>query len=112
MSFFFSIGTNDLTQYLMASARGNPDVVELHDHFQPAVLRAIATVIERAHAAGRKVSVCGELASDPGGAALLAGMNVDELSVSATALGRIKRVSTSSHRHKCKCAGRSYTPAG
>ena len=89
---FFSIGTNDLTQYLMASARGNPDVVELHDHFQPAVLRAIATVIESAHAAGRKVSVCGELASDPGGVALLAGMNVDELRVSATALGRIKRV--------------------
>lgn len=89
---FFSIGTNDLTQYLMASARENPDVVELHDHFQPAVLRAIATVIGAAHAVGRKVSVCGELASDPGGAALLAGMNVDELSVSTTALGRIKRV--------------------
>lgn len=89
---FFSIGTNDLTQYLMASARENPDVVDLHDHFQPAVLRAIATVIGAAHAVGRKVSVCGELASDPGGAALLAGMGIDELSVSVSSLGRVKRV--------------------
>jgi phosphotransferase system enzyme I (PtsP) len=89
---FFSIGSNDLTQYLMASARENPDVAGLHDHFQPAVLRAIDMAISAAHAAGRKISVCGELASDPGGVALLLGMGVDELSVSVSALGRVKHI--------------------
>src|SRR5690606_1910740 len=53
---------------------------------------AIATVIGTAHAVDRKVSVCGELASDPGGAALLTGMGIDELSVSVSSLGRVKRV--------------------
>jgi phosphotransferase system enzyme I (PtsP) len=92
---FFSIGSNDLTQYLMASSRENPQVAKLHDHFQPAVLRAIAAAVDAAHAAGCKVSVCGELASDPGGAALLIGIGVDELSVSVSALGRVKRVAAS-----------------
>jgi phosphotransferase system enzyme I (PtsP) len=76
----------------MASARENPDVAGLHDHFQPAVLRAIDMAISAAHAAGRKISVCGELASDPGGVALLLGMGVDELSVSVSALGRVKHI--------------------
>ena len=89
---FFSIGTSDLAQYLMASVRENPDVTELHDHFQLSVLRAIATVIDVAQAVGRKVSVCGELASDSGGATLLAGMGIDELGVSVSSLGRVKRV--------------------
>ncbi|MGD8832608.1 MAG: phosphoenolpyruvate--protein phosphotransferase [Pseudomonadales bacterium] len=89
---FFSIGTNDLTQYVMAAARENREVASLHDHLQPAVLCAIHAIIEAAHSCGRKVSVCGELASDPLGVVPLVGMDVDELSVAPSALGRVKRI--------------------
>ncbi len=77
---FFSIGTNDLTQYLMAADRGNPALAYLQDALHPAVLRAIATVVAAADAAGIPVAVCGELAGDPAGALVLVGLGVDELS--------------------------------
>ncbi|MGE0621275.1 MAG: phosphoenolpyruvate--protein phosphotransferase [Pseudomonadales bacterium] len=89
---FFSIGTNDLTQYVMAAARENPEVAALHDHLQPAVLSAIRSILEGAHRNGRRVSVCGELASDPLGVVPLLGMGVDELSVAPSAIGRVKRI--------------------
>jgi phosphotransferase system enzyme I (PtsP) len=87
---FFSIGSNDLTQYLLAVDRNNSQVAELYDALHPAVLRAIAKVIEDAHQSQRPVSVCGEMAGDPGAALLLLGMGVDSLSMSAASLLRVK----------------------
>jgi phosphotransferase system enzyme I (PtsP) len=87
---FFSIGTNDLTQYLLAVDRNNARVAELYDVLHPAVLRVIQQVTREAHAAGRPVSVCGELAGDPAAALLLLGMGVDSLSMSAASLLRVK----------------------
>jgi len=87
---FFSIGTNDLTQYLLAVDRNNAQVAGLYDALHPAVLRAIHQVTREAHALGRPVSVCGELAGDPAAALLLLGMGVDSLSMSSASLLRVK----------------------
>ena len=88
---FFSIGTNDLAQYTLAAERGNPHVARLADAFQPAVLQLIQTVVEAAHARGKWVSVCGELASDPLAVPLLVGLGVDELSMNVPAIPRAKQ---------------------
>ena len=88
---FFSIGTNDLTQYLLAADRTNPGLAERQDPLHPAVLRAIANVIEGGHAAGIPVAVCGEMAGDPAGAMALTGLGIDELSMDAGAFGAVKR---------------------
>jgi phosphoenolpyruvate-protein phosphotransferase (PTS system enzyme I) len=88
---FFSIGTNDLTQYLLAADRTNPGLAERQDPLHPAVLRAIAKVIEGGHAAGIPVAVCGEMAGDPAGAMALTGLGIDELSMDAGAFGAVKR---------------------
>ena len=87
---FFSIGTNDLTQYLMAADRGNPALAYLQDALHPAVLRAIATVVAAADAAGIPVAVCGELAGDPAGALVLVGLGVDELSADPGSLDAVR----------------------
>ncbi len=89
---FFSIGSNDLTQYLLAVDRNNARVAGLYDALHPAVLRAIKQVIDGAHAHGKPVSVCGEMAGDPAAALLLMGMGVDSLSMSAASLLRVKWV--------------------
>jgi len=89
---FFSIGSNDLTQYLLAVDRNNSQVAELYDALHPSVLRAIQHVIEQAHDVERSVSVCGEMAGDPVAALLLLGMGVDSLSMSAASLLRVKWV--------------------
>jgi len=89
---FLSIGTNDLTQYLLAVDRNNARVAKLFDSLHPSVTHAIHSVVDEAHSEGRPVSVCGEMAADPVGGLLLAGMGVDELSMSAGALLRIKWV--------------------
>jgi len=89
---FFSIGSNDLTQYLLAVDRNNASVAQLYDALHPAVLRAIRQVVDDAHAQGKAVSVCGEMAGDPGAALLLLGMGVDSLSMSAASLPRVKWV--------------------
>ncbi len=89
---FFSIGTNDLTQYLLAVDRNNAQVAGLFDALHPAVLRAIRQVIQSAHESGKPVSVCGEMAGDPAAALLLLGMGVDSLSMSAASLLRVKWV--------------------
>ncbi|MEN8761725.1 MAG: phosphoenolpyruvate--protein phosphotransferase [Thiogranum sp.] len=89
---FFSIGSNDLTQYLLAVDRNNSQVAELYDGLHPSVLRAINHVIHEAHAVGRSVSVCGEMAGDPAAAVLLLAMGVDSLSMSAASLLRVKWV--------------------
>jgi len=87
---FFSIGSNDLTQYLLAVDRNNSQVADIYDSLHPAVLRAIDQVIQEAHVMHRPVSVCGEMAGDPAAAVLLLGMGVDSLSMSAASLLRVK----------------------
>jgi phosphocarrier protein FPr len=88
---FFSIGTNDLTQYVIAAERGNERVAALADPLHPAVLALIGTTASAAAAAGRWTGVCGELAADPLAAPLLVGLGVRELSMSAPAIPHVKR---------------------
>jgi phosphocarrier protein FPr len=87
---FFSIGTNDLTQYVMAADRGNAAVAGLVDALNPAVLRMIRQTVEAGHGAGIWVGICGELAGNPGAAALLVGLGLDELSMNAPAIPAVK----------------------
>jgi phosphotransferase system enzyme I (PtsP) len=87
---FFSIGTNDLTQYLLAVDRNNPNVARLYSPLEPAVIRALHGAIRDARRCGKPVSVCGEMAADPGAAILLLGMGLQTFSVSASAVLRIK----------------------
>lgn len=89
-SAFFSIGSNDLIQYTLAMDRDNARLAHLYEPLDPAVLRSIHRAVEAAHAAGRWVGVCGEMAGDPHTAALLVGLGVDELSVSTYDLPRVK----------------------
>ncbi|MDP1580182.1 MAG: phosphoenolpyruvate--protein phosphotransferase [Candidatus Didemnitutus sp.] len=89
---FFSIGTNDLIQYLLAIDRGNNRVASLYDPTHPAVLRVLQQVIDAAHQQRIKVSVCGEMAGDPALAPLLVGMGVDELSMTPPLLPAVKFV--------------------
>ncbi|MCC7447930.1 MAG: phosphoenolpyruvate--protein phosphotransferase [Anaerolineae bacterium] len=89
---FFSIGTNDLTQYTLAAERGNPQLATLTDAFQPAVLQLIRQVVEAAHARGKWVGVCGEMGGDPLAVPLLVGLGVDELSMNAPAIPRVKQI--------------------
>jgi phosphoenolpyruvate-protein phosphotransferase len=88
---FFSIGTNDLTQYTLAVDRTNPAVAHLADALHPGVLRLIGTVIEAAHAKGRWVGLCGELAGDALAAPLLLGLGLDEFSMSAPSVPVVKK---------------------
>jgi len=87
---FFSIGTNDLTQYTLAMDRGNERLAHLYEPLDPAVLRSIRHTVQVGHAAGRWVGVCGEMAGDPQIALLLVGLDVDELSVACFDLPRVK----------------------
>ncbi len=87
---FFSIGTNDLTQYIMAADRGNPALAYLQDALHPAVLRAIAAIVAAADVSGIPVAVCGELAGDPAGALVLVGLGVDELSADPGSLDAVR----------------------
>jgi phosphotransferase system enzyme I (PtsP) len=87
---FLSIGTNDLTQYILAVDRNNPHVADLYDDMHPAVLRALQQVVDGARLYHRAVSVCGELAGNPLAAVLLVGMGVESLSMSAGSLLKVK----------------------
>jgi phosphocarrier protein FPr len=89
---FFSIGTNDLTQYTLAAERGNPRTTTLADSLQPAVLRLIRDVVDAGHARSKWVGVCGELAADPLAIPLLVGLGVDELSMNAVAIPRAVQI--------------------
>ncbi|UYP30855.1 phosphoenolpyruvate--protein phosphotransferase [Pseudomonas sp. Z8(2022)] len=87
---FLSVGSNDLTQYLLAVDRNNPRVADLYDFLHPAVLQALQKVVEDAHAEGKPVSICGEMAGDPAAAVLLLAMGFDSLSMNATNLPKVK----------------------
>jgi multiphosphoryl transfer protein len=87
---FFSIGTNDLTQYTLAMDRGHPELAAQLDALHPAVLRLIASTCKAARAHNRPVAVCGGLASDPAAAAILIGLGVDELSAVPSVIPRLK----------------------
>jgi phosphoenolpyruvate-protein phosphotransferase len=87
---FFSIGTNDLTQYTLAADRTNPRVAYLNDPCHPAVLRLVARTVQGAKAAGIPVGVCGEMAGDPEALPLLVGLGIDELSMSPALIPRAK----------------------
>lgn len=89
---FLSVGSNDLTQYLLAVDRNNPRVAGLYHSFHPAVLQALFKVVCDAHAVGKQVSICGELAGEPGGALLLMAMGYDALSMNAANLPKVKSV--------------------
>ncbi len=99
---FLSIGSNDLTQYLLAVDRNNNSVAELYDSLSPAVIKAIQIVV--AGAAGRHcpVSVCGEMAGNPLAVLVLLGLGVDSLSMSASSLARVKCVVRSVRRDDAK----------
>ncbi len=93
---FFSIGTNDLAQFMLAVDRGNDRVAALHDPFNPAVLQLIFNTVNAGRKHGIKVSLCGELAGNPLATLLLVGLGLDELSLSPGLIPEIKKLILSS----------------
>ena len=89
---FISVGSNDLTQYLLAVDRNNPRVASLYSNFHPAVLQALKYIVKEAQKENVPVSICGELAADPAGALLLMAMGYNFLSMNANNLPKIKSV--------------------
>lgn len=87
---FFSIGTNDLTQYVLAVDRGNEKIAHLYNSFHPAVIHAIKKVIDASHKEGKWTGMCGEFAGEKEATALLLGMGLDEFSMSAISIPVIK----------------------
>lgn len=87
---FFSIGTNDLTQYILAADRGNQKLKKLYSPFHPAVLRAIDRVIRAGHRAGKEVGMCGEFAGDVRAVPLLLGMGLDEFSMISNEIAMVR----------------------
>lgn len=99
---FFSIGTNDLTQYMLAVDRGNDKIANMYDSFNPAVLHAIQKVIDAGHKENIVVGMCGEFAGDEKACKMLLGMGLDEFSVAFTQVGAIKSIIRSSSYEQCK----------
>lgn len=87
---FFSIGTNDLTQYILAADRGNQKLTKLYSPFHPAVLRAVAKVIAAGHKEGKEVGMCGEFAADARAVPLLLGMGLDEFSMVSNEIAAVR----------------------
>ena len=87
---FFSIGTNDLTQYTLAADRENNLVTDIYDSFHPAVLKQIQMTVESAHKNNIRVAICGELAGHTAATNLLIGLGIDELSVAPSILLELK----------------------
>ncbi|TDP40130.1 PTSINtr with GAF domain PtsP [Idiomarina aquatica] len=87
---FFSVGSNDLTQYLLAVDRNNRRVAHLYDAYHPAVLASLDDIARRCEELGKPVSVCGELAGDPGGALLLVAMGYRQLSMNSYNIDRVR----------------------
>lgn len=87
---FFSIGTNDLSQYTLAVDRGNENISDLYSNYNPAVLRAIKHVIDASHSANKWTGMCGQFASDPEATKLLLGLGLDEFSASSSKIAEVK----------------------
>jgi len=104
---FFSLGTNDLTQYLFAADRTNPELASLADSLHPAMLRMIDQVVKAAHRRHRWVGVCGEMASDLWAVPLLVGLGIDELSVHPPAVARVKALVRGLDAAECARAARA-----
>ncbi|ACN83888.1 phosphoenolpyruvate--protein phosphotransferase [Brachyspira hyodysenteriae] len=101
-SDFFSIGTNDLTQYTLASDRGNEKIAAICDPYNPSVLIAIKMAIEGAHASGIIISMCGELAGDLLAVPLLFGLGLDVFSMSAISIPEVKKMIISLDKSECQ----------
>jgi len=99
---FFSIGSNDLTQYLLAVDRNNKNVASLYNSMHPSVLTSIKYIIDESHKYNRPISVCGEMAGNPASALALVGMGVDSLSMSSGSLLRVKWTIRSFTKHKAE----------
>ncbi|NRA19474.1 MAG: phosphoenolpyruvate--protein phosphotransferase [Oceanospirillaceae bacterium] len=99
---FISVGSNDLTQYLLAVDRNNPRVASLYSNFHPAVLQALKFIVKEAQKEQVPVSICGEIAADPAGALLLMGMGYNFLSMNANNLPKIKAVIRASNFEQVK----------
>jgi phosphotransferase system enzyme I (PtsP) len=89
---FISVGSNDLTQYMLAVDRNNSRVADIYTPYHPAVLRALQMVVQEVHRIGKPVGICGEMAGDPGTAMLLMAMGFDSLSMSASNLLKIRKI--------------------
>jgi len=99
---FISVGSNDLTQYLLAVDRNNPSVASLYNAFHPAVLHALQDIVTEVKKAGKTVSICGEMAGDPRAAILLMAMGFDSLSMSASQLLKVKYTIRNSSFEECR----------
>ena len=99
---FFSIGTNDLVQYTLAVDRMNEKIDYLYDHFHPAIICLIQTIVNAAHSEGKYVGMCGGMAGDPKAVPLLLALGLDELSMSATSIAKVKYTINQLELKQCK----------
>ncbi len=99
---FFSIGSNDLTQYFFAADRGNTRVAGVYDNYSPAFLRAMRFAVDEVHRAGKWVGICGELGASKDFLPLFTGMGFDELSMSGTAIPGVKHALRELNFDKCR----------
>lgn len=99
---YFSIGTNDLTQYVLAVDRGNENITNLYNTYHPAVLRAIYQVIQASHKAGKWTGMCGGFAGDSDATYLLLGMGLDEFSAPASKINKVKDIVMNANYEEAK----------
>lgn len=99
---FFSIGTNDLTQFILAVDRGNEVIEKLYDPYDPAVLRSIKILIDAAHKQAMRISMCGEFASDQKAIKILLGLGLDEFSMCPPAIPMIKKEIMNLDKKQCE----------
>ena len=99
---FFSVGTNDLIQYLLACDRGNEIVNQLYQEFHPAVLRSLAYIVNEANSVGKSISICGEMASDKLAIPFLIGIGFKSLSMNASAIPYSKKIIRNLNFEECK----------